>query len=44
MNRIFIFIFVTNLSYLSFGNNDYLITLNKLKEANDFFKKNVLNN
>ena len=44
MNRIFIFIFLTNLSYLSFSNNDYLIALNKLKEANDFFEKNVLNN
>ena len=43
MIRILVFIFLTNVSYLSFGNNDYQIALNKLKEASDFFEKNTLN-
>ncbi len=43
MIRILIFIFLTNFSYLSFCNNDYQIALNKLKEASDFFEKNILN-
>lgn len=43
MSRIFTFIFLTTVSYFSFCDNDYQVALNKLKEVNDFFEKNALN-